>query len=450
VLTYLLTLALSLTAAPIIALLLTIGVPGYAGDPIRTNALRLLALTALLTAGYVCVALFVCRSRESLSRYFPAVVRSTLIALVLVLLAQGLLLFWAVYIYGMSGDRSAQPLYVLGVLGAGLLFAAFLIVMAWRDFVTVEPLIVSGKLVDLEEIPELAERIRGIAQRVGAAPPVRLILGLEPRAFVVASEVNLRGVGYLPPAETLYLPLIALRALGNAELDAVIGHELGHFRGKDLQFSRRFLPVYRSVLLSLDQVNVEDESEYPYLRLARLPAISALAGMFHILHNAVSRITRERELEADKAGAAVSSGTAIVSSLVKLALMNECWPLFQRATIALVHSGIARKNLVEDYLAAMRIAVTGVNAEELRGWFLAAQLAHPMDSHPTLATRASALKVDAAAVIDQAVSELKDSVSSSSELSAYEEAVSAFEIEELRLPGSRLTIDRRPAAELGF
>jgi hypothetical protein len=71
---------------------------------------------------------------------------------------------------------------------------------------------------------------------------------------------------------------------------------------------------------------------------------------------------------------------------------------------------------------------------------MAAQLAHPLDTHPVLAQRARALNVDAAAAIAAALAELHSAVAGNA-ASDLEREITADETEFARLPGARLTLD---------
>jgi Zn-dependent protease with chaperone function len=378
------------------------------------------------------------RRRETLTHYFPFVVYATLSGLVVLLLAQGVLLWWAVYDFGAAVDGA--PLWILLVLGAGLVFAAILIVTGWREFLAVEPINVSGVVVDPNRLPQLCQRIGGLAGRLGTPPPTRLILGLEPTVFVTLAPINLRGSGILPATETIYLPLTALRLLSDMELDAVLAHELGHFRGTDLQFSRRFVPVFRSLTISLTNVSIQDDDEYVLLRLARLPAVSALAGMLHMMQRSVVRIGRQRELEADRVATEIIPADALVSALTKLLVASVQWPVFHRNSTALVHSGEARRNLVDDFVLRTQHLLALADRPMLIAALLSKRLSHPLDTHPTLAERASALGVEAAPVIERSIAELMEAVPGSATFRPLEEELTAAAIEHVRLPGVALTV----------
>ena len=251
------------------------------------------------------LALSLGRRREKLAQYFPVAVRVALGGLVVTLAAQGILVLVSIYMLAIS-EVLVRTTWIIVAFGAGLVFSAFMIVTGWRDLLAIPPLPVRGVVVDAQRMPELIERIGQLAQRLGAKPPSRVIVGLQPTAFVSTRELRLNGSELLSPAETLYLSILALRAFSDSELDALIGHELAHFRGKDSGYSERFIPVYRALVGSYESASPDGEGFSLIPTLARLPAISLLEGMYYVLDSSVSRISREREHEADRAAAQLS------------------------------------------------------------------------------------------------------------------------------------------------
>ena len=87
--------------------------------------------------------------------------------------------------------------------------------------------------------------------------------------------------------------------------------------------------------------------------IALLPAIAILSYFLECFSVAESRISRIRELEADKEGAVVSSETAMVSSLVKLHAFSGAWSSIEEATIENLHKGKAFVNISKTFAEAM-------------------------------------------------------------------------------------------------
>ena len=61
-----------------------------------------------------------------------------------------------------------------------------------------------------------------------------------------------------------------MKLFNNEELDAVVGHELGHFKAKDTNYSTKFAPVYANLGKSIDNLSNTISGASA---LAKLPAI---------------------------------------------------------------------------------------------------------------------------------------------------------------------------------
>src|SRR5262249_41710129 len=167
---------------------------------------------------------------------------------------------------------------------------------------------VLGKTVPEEAEPQLWKFVRAIATRLGASPPHNIVMGLEPNFYVTSADVVVYPGANKQPNETLYLSLPLMRLLSYDELTAVIGHELGHFRGEDTDFSLKFYPIYAGTGQPL--AALESQSVNGARALALLPACAILSFFMEQFAHAERAIGRHRELEADQAGASVSSGRA--------------------------------------------------------------------------------------------------------------------------------------------
>lgn len=420
------------------------------GPLIELGFLATAGVMALLLAGYVIGARTLAHPRDRLARYFPIIIRASLVTLVLVLLSQGILVFWLLYELPIAqGPQVASSwwemvVWILIFVGAGLIAAASLIAWSWRELLTVAPLEVTGLVVSREQLPDLWARIDRLATKLRAEPPKQLILGLEPTAFVAAAKITLRGFGSLPLAETLYLPMCGLRIWTDAELDAVIGHELGHFRGEDLRYSARFIPVFRSLAVSLQSVQMDERVSVGWFRAARIPAVLVLTTMLDLLHGIVSKVSRERELAADQAAASVSSGTALLSALGKISAISAEWPDFWGALAHFITFGRTRVNFCDDLLlraAALRALIA---PQRFARWLLESRQPHPFDSHPSIAARAAALGIDAGPIVEASVAPLDDRSEGSPELRALEEVLTKEITERIRIPGAALHVDSTP------
>ncbi|MFF9703021.1 M48 family metalloprotease [Streptomyces griseofuscus] len=80
------------------------------------------------------------------------------------------------------------------------------------------------------EQPELWEHVRRLAERVGTRPPAEI--RIVPGAVAMVRE-DARWLGLVPGERRLFLGVALLLGLPGAELDAVLGHELGHYAHHD-------------------------------------------------------------------------------------------------------------------------------------------------------------------------------------------------------------------------
>jgi Zn-dependent protease with chaperone function len=407
-------------------------------------SLALLALTLLVPSAYAALAYTIGRRANWLASYFPWVVRPTMLALALLLVLQGLVVMYAAL--PLSAVLSFMPIVPLiwcVLCGLGFVGVALLILAeafsTWKG----QPFPIVGMELGAQQLPELTALVARLAEQLHARPPARIIIGLEPRAFVASMPFALRGIGTLPSAETLYLSTCFLRVLDEQQLKALIGHELAHFREGDLAFTLRFAPSFRGLARTVESVAFEVKpTERPGLwSLARLPASFLVQGIALVLAHAVNRIRRARELQADQIAAAVASRDAFASALVKVSLLASSWKIFRSENAKYLASGRARVNLSARYQRVVAAGLSKMDRGQLRQGLLKSRLAHPIDTHPVLAERLQALGVEPAAVCDRSLEELMLRAEPPQGLEALERALTATENEWMCIPGTPYVLD---------
>jgi len=402
----------------------------------QLSLIALAATIALPLIYWVCAQLLA-RNGDALARYFPPLVRVVIGLLALLLVAHGALVWWATW---QLIEENVMPrnLYVLAIpffLGAGLLLAGFSILADMGRLLATEALGVTGVVVEPSDYPELHARVARLAAKLNSRPPERIIVGIEPTAFVAAMPIRLRGVAELESAETLYLPCVALRVLDDAEFDALIGHELGHFRGADHTFSSRFAPAFKTLEQAVESVSIDDGNENPWMAIARLPAIGLLTLMSYILAKAASRLLREREFAADRASLEVSNPAAVVSLLIKVGILSLQWQEFRRGLNSLLDRGFGRRNISLDYLERTRQYLVATTPGDIRAQLIDMQVPHPLDLHPTIAARAAAVGVAPETLIGPVLARLAENRPVPAILTKIEEQVTQIDLDYVRVPG---------------
>lgn len=101
-------------------------------------------------------------------------------------------------------------------------------------------------------------------------------------------------------------------------------------------------------------------------------------------------IGRERELEADRAGASVATARAMGTALLKIGALGPIWPTVQEGVVEALSQGSPQRNISEFYVqTALSLAKSEVLDE------VADQATtHPTDTHPPTIQRINALELD--------------------------------------------------------
>jgi Zn-dependent protease with chaperone function len=230
-----------------------------------------------------------------------------------------------------------------------------------------------GRFIDEAGAPKLWAHLRRCADHLGTAPPEHLVAGIDANFFVTESPLT---VGErTSTGRSLYVSLPLLRVLDRAEADAVLLHELAHFRGGDTASSARLGPK----LVEFDH--------YCTLMLHG----GATVVVFHVMYLyrlmfelALRRDSREREFLADRVASKVISARAIVQALIKVAAYSN------------YRSEVERQLFEQDSRHDGTIGIAGRVAAGLAPYagsthfvdsMKTANVPHPFDSHPPLAER---------------------------------------------------------------
>jgi Zn-dependent protease with chaperone function len=287
------------------------------------------------------------------------------------------------------GVLHVLPLGVMIGLVAGAFYTAEELIRAAIGLSEPAAAAVEGIAVTQDAQPALWRKLHEVAAELGARPPDNLVLGLAPAFFATGGKVSLPDKTVLH-GETLYLSVAAMRLLSQRELEAVIGHELSHFAGDDTAFTLRFVPIYQRLYQAL----AVSHAVQGYGALSALPPRVILREALLSFAKAERRISRAREIAADRAGAAVAGPHALIAAIRRMELCSRQWPTVVQEAIAAINEGSAPENMCERF-AALALAPEQWSDESAAiAQPVVSKKARSSDTHPTLAVRAQALGLD--------------------------------------------------------
>jgi Zn-dependent protease with chaperone function len=353
-----------------------------------------LGLGAILLS--IFVPMLAGRSRGVLATVFSPTVRIVTFAVGVAIALQGLLAAYGIYLV----ETTATGRYhvkIIAIMGIAGVIAGGLVLKSTFSIFRQHPTLVLGRKLLAEEQPRFFERLKGLCSRLGAVPPAHVVVGLEPNFYVTANPVRLVSDGSTLAGNTLYLSTPLCRAFTGSELDAVVGHELGHFVGEDTAYTMRFAPAYTTLEKAIG--GIAEQSRHGGMgAIFSSPALAMLNLCMFQFAKVERRIGRQRELEADKAGSSVSSNRALATALLKVAMYASLWPAVQKQNITNLEAGNAYKNLTELFAFGTKAVHEESDAAALVKDLESRTIVHPIDTHPPTALRLQAMGVEAASI----------------------------------------------------
>lgn len=353
------------------------------------------AIATLLLLSFLLFVLIAGKSRTRIAKIFPPLISSTLVILAGLVVLQGAIFTYGVYI--VAEVYEVYALYRVGIvaiylIGLGSLIGGLKLIVSSFKLAKKQTHYVLGKELNASEHPNLFSLIKEISEKLGARNPDNVVVGLEPNFYVTSADVNLDGTGRTLKGETLYLSLPLARILTLEEIKAIIGHELGHFRGADTYYSLRFAPIYAGLSHAVSTMGGSKDEQGGHI--AELPALFVLSYILDVFHTNISSISREREFAADKAASEVASPEAISSSLLKIGLYEGAWHNLQIKIIARMREGRITRNLSQIFASIVKYDVNEESIPKIIDSIAKQTIMHPTDSHPPTATRIAELGVD--------------------------------------------------------
>lgn len=163
---------------------------------------------------------------------------------------------------------------------------------------------------------ELQMIVNSVAQRLNATPPKAVVVNSPPNAFAYG---NLFTGKYVAVSDSL------MRMLSREELEAVVGHEIGHHKHRD-NLVMLFFGLLPTIIFylgySLIHASMHDERRGPQLAIVGIAAV-VISFIIQILVLAFSRL---REYYADFEGTLAASREAMQRSLAKIFLFYHRYP----------------------------------------------------------------------------------------------------------------------------
>ena len=340
---------------------------------------------------YWVTSIIVGKSRRRMARLFPPLVPLSLILISFLVLLHGAILTYAAYLAEAHAIERVH-FFIIGAVGVGALVGAIKLISVSFTIGKRYTTGVFGKSLKDSNAPKLFSFVRKLAEKLGARTPNNIVVGLQPNFFVTSCDVDVHGEETLLTGETLYVSAPLARLMSKAELAAVVGHELGHFRGEDTAYSLKFAPVYSGLGRALGSIGTEENEGAS--GIAKLPALAILSFMYDLFSRNEAAISRERELLADQAGADVSSPLALVSSLIKISLYSGLWLQTQEHNVKRLNEGKITTNISRVFEGSARYEIEHGSFDDFLESIWESVIPHPTDTHPPISARLRSLEVD--------------------------------------------------------
>jgi Zn-dependent protease with chaperone function len=266
----------------------------------------------------------------------------------------------------------------LVILAGILAFAGVAAVIAGIFKRTDTTQVVEGTVIDKDAARPLWNELGRICDKVGAARPDQVIVGIDDNFFVTEMPVTVDGK--IHNHRTLYVSLSLLKQMSGTEADAVLAHEMAHFSGNDTLFSKKISPLlvrYGAYLQALYEGGITR------------PIFYFMHGFRAMYELSLSKLSREREFRADRIAADATSPRDFAGALLRIAAYSKF------------------RNGVQQELFKQEQVLPSANISQLidRGFHAYAasfasssdlgelETSHPFDTHPPVAERLSAIGI---------------------------------------------------------
>ena len=325
--------------------------------------------------------------RERMSAVFGPLIRAVMVLLAVSVLAQGALFVYSIYTIESILIQRIHAVALVAV-AVGALVGCWTLLRAAIGVMKQEPTQLRAIQLQKADHPGVFAFVEGIASQLKAEMPDHIVVGLEPNFFVTAADVKLLGDGKVLQGRTLFMSLGLLRIFTRSEMAAVIGHELGHFRGGDVTYSMKFAPMYARLGQAIAKLG---DSSAGATGKGKVPAVIALSYCMHEFASAERSVGRERELLADQAGAEAADARSLATALVKVSLFGLQWGPVTSALTDAMAKGNYFPNMSLVYADQCRSTSESIHWDDARSVLGKTVMSHPVDTHPPLTARLQSL-----------------------------------------------------------
>lgn len=264
-----------------------------------------------------------------------------------------------------TGKYYPKLIGIVVILGAVALYKIVKLIFTKIPINSVEQATVH---VSEKEAPKLWQTVREVAKKLQTTPPDQILVGISTPFYVTEFPVTYQSG--TTSGKTLFLSGPLMKKLSLEEITAIIGHELGHFKGEDTLFTQEMTPM----LIKFDTMMHHLLGSIA----VSFPAYHILGVFRHAFETIIAEFRREREFLADICGGTVAGKPAMASALSRYVYHSEIYELA-------LHVHLRKKIPLEESLASAEVDL----AKDTSFWTQVSEqkTPHPFDSHPPLALR---------------------------------------------------------------
>ena len=231
----------------------------------------------------------------------------------------------------------------------------------------IRPLLVSPDTIDRimpevseEECPGLFSLIKEVADATGNKMPKHVYLSSEVNAAVYYDKMNFWSL-FFPSRKNLMIGIGLLHGTNKSELNAILGHEFGHFSQQTMKIGsityRLMLNIRELVEFTQerqrDEIIAQASPNYKwYFHLANYPInyiTKQTVAFYKYIERKNRSLSRLMEFEADNVACEIAGVEAHISALCKLNTLTQRYDRYERMIQSLLSEGHSLSEWMEGY-----------------------------------------------------------------------------------------------------